>query len=103
MKERFEVNNGIIIDTETKLMWMQRPLEGSYNFDQARDLRKNFGGYNDWRLPSIVELSSIINLNKRPCIFEEFLYLGKRIFWSNTGYRGLPSAGGGLIVIFSIL
>lgn len=89
MKDRFEVNNGVIFDNNTGLMWMQEPLEGEFAFDEACELKREFAGYSDWRLPNIKELISIVNYETvNPCCYEKFLFCGKenKYFWSSTAY-----------------
>lgn len=57
--------NGTITDTVTGLMWQQVD-GGEMTFDKsviyASDLV--LGGYSDWRMPSILELNSLLNHDK---------------------------------------
>ena len=54
-------NDGTITDLNTGLMWQKTP-GGKVNYTEAVVNAKNFGlaGYDDWRLPSIKELYSLI-------------------------------------------
>ncbi|MCP3954446.1 MAG: DUF1566 domain-containing protein [Desulfobacterales bacterium] len=65
--------NGTVTDTQTELMWAKCPheLSGSgcatgsliwYNWKEALDLADSseLAGYDDWRLPNIKELRSIV-------------------------------------------
>ena len=56
--------DGTITDMVTGLMWQQDP-GNKMTYDEARSGASKFdlGGYNDWRLPSIKELYSLIMFN----------------------------------------
>lgn len=70
-------NNGVAVDNNTGLMWMRCSLgqtwDGktcvgqaqAYTWDESLKLvnelnKKTYGGYNDWRLPHIEELHSLV-------------------------------------------
>ncbi len=64
--------NGIVTHVKTGLMWQQCPFGQSWsgtnctgtisnmNYENAKKLSDSLGGFNDWRLPTISELSTII-------------------------------------------
>lgn len=65
-------NNGTVLDTKTNLLW-KRCLEGqewigqnclgrakAIEWNQAMQHGSNFAGYNDWRVPTIEELRSLV-------------------------------------------
>lgn len=71
--ERFLIQESLVVDSSSSLMWT-RCLQGTswnglgcsgtpmlYNWQQARNLTKtmNYGGYNDWRVPTIEELKTL--------------------------------------------
>ena len=58
-------SNGTITDTITGLMWQQVD-GGEMTFDKATTYASNLvlGGYSDWRMPSILELNSLLNHDK---------------------------------------
>ena len=58
-------SNGTITDTVTGLMWQQVD-GGEMTFDKATTYASNLvlGGYSDWRMPSILELNSLLNHDK---------------------------------------
>lgn len=68
-QKRFIINkNNTITDRLTGLIWELSPDKKLYNWDEAfkRIAYLNstkLSGYNDWRLPNILELKSLINLN----------------------------------------
>ena len=45
---RFKVENKIVIDTKTNLMWMQNQLNGVFTFNEAIAITHEFAGFNDW-------------------------------------------------------
>ncbi|MGD2249366.1 MAG: DUF1566 domain-containing protein [Candidatus Methanofastidiosia archaeon] len=54
-------NDGTITDLNTGLMWQKAPGDKvTYSEAAARAKTLTLGGYNDWRLPSIKELYSLI-------------------------------------------
>lgn len=85
MKERFEVDNGVIFDNQTGLMWMQSPLDNLFTWGEACTIKHSFGGFDDWRLPTIEELTSIIDYSKdNPSIDGVFWFVDKNYFWSSS-------------------
>ena len=95
---RFRVENETVLDTKTNLMWMQNQLDGEFTFDEANSINHEFAGFNDWRLPTIEELSSIINYQSNPAYFEEFRFevIDSR-FWSSSPYVGSTYNAWGVI------
>ncbi len=57
--------NGTVTDSNTGLMWQKAPSSERYDWTEAMSYAENliFAGYNDWRLPTIKELYSLINFN----------------------------------------
>ena len=56
--------DGTVSDLVTGLMWTQNPGEKMTLKEASENARKyNIGGYSDWRLPTIKELYSLIQLN----------------------------------------
>jgi len=69
-----EVNNEIILDTKTNLMWLKRDywqMRGKWvNWFSAHEYiqklnNKNFSGYADWRLPTLKEAETLYDRRKR--------------------------------------
>lgn len=64
-------NDGTITDNATGLMWMQNdsqtPLdwEAALAFAQTKNT-ENYLGHNDWRLPNVKELHSIVDYSRSP-------------------------------------
>jgi len=92
----------IVIDKTTGLMWQD-------NID-TKTIKKNrkdakeycrrlvFGGYDDWYLPRIKQLRSIVDSKKRnPAIREEFQNVKAYHYWSSS-----PNISRNIIYVFNI-
>ena len=66
--QRFVDNgNGTITDTKTGLMWVSKDNGIPINWPDATMYCKNLNvaGYADWRMPTLVELTTLFNPNVR--------------------------------------
>lgn len=75
---------------------MQEPLDGYYTFDEACNLKINFDGYDNWRLPTIEEVVGIINYKKVTnrygrkltyACYKEFNVSKGTCFWTGMTYK----------------
>lgn len=86
----FVANDGTVTDQQTKLMWMQNPLEARFTFDEAEQAakrlnsQKGFAGHKDWRVPSQEELYTLISKDNDPPICQKAFPNTPRWFWSST-------------------
>ena len=77
-------------DSKTGLVWQDNSAakETKMNWQDSVDYcsKLNLAGYNDWRLPSIKELQSIIDINRhKPAIKKGFNYVGtSKYYWSSS-------------------
>jgi hypothetical protein len=112
-EDRFVDNgDGTVTDNCTGLMWQQHPHDadgdGSFACDADDALwwcaatttcfNLRYAGYDDWRLPNIIELQSIVNygsltslefspLRTRDCGPDQSVYL----YWSSTSWPSTTS------------
>ncbi len=95
--ERFVDNgDGTVTDKETNLMWVKNGwrLDFFSAVDWKDAIKKcedfEHGGYTDWRLPTIKEWESLLDISKEfpalaePNPFENIIV--HMPYWSNTGY-----------------
>ena len=61
-----DLGNGIVRDNVTGLEWQSDTAPGVYLWDDAKTYCDNLtlGGYSDWRLPTIKELSTIVDWSR---------------------------------------
>ena len=85
----FSKEGDTIYDSSTNLDW-QNNIDNAASlktWDDAHDYctASNDGGYEDWRLPNINELLSIVESEKQdPAIDDIFLYTSSDNYWSST-------------------
>lgn len=99
----FEDNgDGTITDTNTGLMWQQTPPAEGMTWYQAKEYCENleFGGYDDWRMPTLKELFSISNFSEGwPYIDREYFDLSSEHiskdeqYWADNKYVGQTVEG----------
>jgi ankyrin repeat protein len=96
----FYIDNGdgTVTDKRTGLMWMRcaagqkfekgivSGVAGTFTWNHAIGLRLGFAGFNDWELPDIESLKSIVDLNRtNPAIHSDFFPSTPcSSFWSRT-------------------
>jgi hypothetical protein len=105
-KDRFEANkNGFVTDTLTGLMWQKGPvdIDGNGLIDENDFLdwqaalwyckNLSFAGYDDWRLPNLRELQSIVNYGREEsALYQEFWgsLPSNAWVWSSTSLTTVP-------------
>ncbi|WP_022851110.1 PKD domain-containing protein [Limisalsivibrio acetivorans] len=83
--------NDIVTDEVTGLMWQDDADASSINKDWQGAIdycdALSLGGYSDWRLPSIEELETIVDLGRvLPSADLVFQNVGNSNYWSSTTY-----------------
>jgi hypothetical protein len=101
----------MVRDNVTGLIWENKTDDwsihekiDSYDWQDAQDIfiatlnNTQFGGYNDWRLPSVIELSYIRNLDAYPPSINTDYFVNTSLgeYWSSTTYVCDPSYAWGV-------
>ncbi|MFO0776938.1 MAG: DUF1566 domain-containing protein [Nitrospira sp.] len=95
-----DFGNAAVRDNETGLVWEQAPDSSTIRtWQSARDhfgscLNKFVGGRKGWRLPSVVELTSLVdavNLNPALPTNHPFTVVPSGIYWTATTYSDRPT------------
>jgi len=104
----------MVRDNVTGLIWESKTDDNSihdkdntYNWQDAQDVfianlnTNNFGGHNDWRLPTIKELLMLVDSNRDSPAIDPLYFPNTQsaYYWSSTNYIGIP--GNAWIVHFS--
>ena len=93
-KSYTDLGNGIVRDNVTGLEWQKATPSGTYKWQQALDYvagmnagtHENYG-YTDWRLPTIEELSSLVDAGTTPAIDPVFNDTDNMDpYWSSTAH-----------------
>ncbi|CAK0780916.1 hypothetical protein CCP4SC76_7640008 [Gammaproteobacteria bacterium] len=80
-----------ILDSQTDLIW-DKSYETNFNFNEAlshaeQANRYSYLGYNDWRVPTIQEILSLVDYTKyEPA--STFPNMPSSVFWSSAPYAG---------------
>jgi hypothetical protein len=90
------LNNEAVLDKETQVVWEQTPDNSSTTWFGARNacVRKEIGGKAGWRLPSIQELSSLIDSTQNDPAIKSghpFTNVNSDPYWSGT--KGVAISG----------
>jgi hypothetical protein len=90
------INNGdgTVTDTDTGLMWQQATAPDTYTWQQALSYCENLtlAGYDDWRLPNINELQSLVDYERYDPSINTTYFTNTVMsdYWSSTTYAEDP-------------
>ena len=81
----------VVRDTESALLWQDNSAVEStevvYGGAKAYCKQLELAGHNDWRLPTVIELQSIVDLTRYdPAIKRGFHFTASESYWSSTLY-----------------
>lgn len=110
-------SDGTITDTATGLMWQQSDSEAGLNWEEALDYAENLvhAVYNDWRLPSVKELHSIVDYTRTPlttgsAAIDPLFYCSQitdegggtdyPYYWSSTTHENMVNGGSAAYISF---
>ena len=83
-----DLGNGIVKDNVTGLEWQQATAPGTYTWQEAINYCENLtlGGYDDWRLPTIKELSTLVDSSRFSPAIDNTFFPGTVAsqYWSST-------------------
>src|SRR5690554_1915190 len=118
--EKYEaLTEATVLDKNTGLIWTRCPATmvddndictKTYSWNEALAAvqtanNNGFLGYNDWRLPSIYELTSLQAFDRIPMINQDVFSIDdieNKSFWSSTpSIRNMPSSAGIKIIHFN--
>ena len=85
----------VVVDNATGLMWHQNGSDDKMEWDKAKEWVKDlnseegYAGYDNWRLPTLDEVASLLEPSKKNVGEDEDLYIdpvfGKNQWWIWTG------------------
>jgi hypothetical protein len=82
----------LVLDSLTGLLWQREIPAGVYSWKEAKDYcdALELEGYCDWRLPSRIELSSIVDYARALPAIDLTTFPGTPMeyFWSSSIYAG---------------
>jgi len=92
---RFQIiNNEIVLDKETGLQWTKNYVIEK-TWDQAQEYcnelnAQRYGGFSDWRVPTIAELITLIDFERRGPA-SSFPDMPSKTFWSSSSYANITA------------
>jgi len=98
---QFEAQGEVVVDHATGLMWQQSGSPNAMNYTDAQQYirqlnQRRFGGYADWRLPTMPELMSLVEPTEKhgDLYIDPVFDAAQRWCWSsNLRIRGESSSG----------
>ena len=81
-KTRFEIMSQTVFDTKSDLMWAHSDNRQSLTWQEAVDYCENYngGGYDDWRMPKISELQTLIEAKIKKGV--DIINISSNLIWA---------------------
>jgi cysteine-rich repeat protein len=83
---------GVVRDLVTQLVWQREAPDEFYDWEEAKEYcgALELGGWRDWRLPSRVELMSIVDLERDEPAIDDSVFQGplSDFYWSSSPVAG---------------
>ena len=102
--DRFTRNGSVVYDSKTQLSWQNKPSTKKFNWSDAKSYCSNltYGGKEDWRLPNIDELKSLVDYSKyNPAIATTLIDIKTDdYYWSSS--KAVSSSSSAWVVLFSL-
>lgn len=97
--DRFMTGSLTVTDNATGLMWQQNNSGTLLSWESAFSYIANlnsslFGGYNDWRMPNIKELNSLIDMGRWNPALDPTIFTSIKTdsgYWGSTTYADMPN------------
>ena len=87
----FVKKGDVVHDSESRLTWQDNSVVESREmlYGEAKEYceKLSLAGHDDWRLPTVYELQSIVDLTQyEPALQRGFHYAASESYWSSTLY-----------------
>ncbi len=86
---------GVVNDADSGLLWQRQAPDYQLSWSGANTYcaELTLAGIDDWRLPTRLELLSLLNYDKPESAYDSALFNGEPpvAFWSGTVYDNMPS------------
>lgn len=92
----YTINQGVVIDNRSGLMWQRDLPDGGMIWDAGIGYCGDLilGGHSDWRLPTRVELLSIVDAERQAPAIDGIVFPNTPSsgFWTSTPYVGMSGS-----------
>ena len=100
--EKFkDIGNGAVTDITTGLIWQQSDVKKDWEAANTYCEELDYAGSQDWRLPSLVELQTIVDKTKSNVMIDPIAFPDTKpsLYWSATTFES--NYGNAMIVDFN--
>lgn len=103
--KKLSINGDMVVtDNTTGLMWHQSGSDENMEWNKAKDWirslnRRRYAGYNNWRLPTLEEASSLLESSKNENLYIDHVF-SKKQWWIWTGDKKDDSKAAWLVYFY---